>query len=118
MAKGLIRGNDGNPNAALPPEQEKLRQEDHRMVKGKFINNESKGGTVKFPFKKWRGDMVEWYTLRDGEIYEIPIMVARHLNQNCAIPEWEYGVIMDSSGQMDKRIKRMDHRFSFIYSEV
>lgn len=118
MAKGLIKGNDGNPNAPLTPDMEKMRQEDHRKVRGKFVFNEVKGGVVSFPYKKWRGDKVEWYTLRDGEVYELPIMVARHLNENCAIPEWELSPLMNSSGQLEKRIKRMDHRFSFIYSEV
>ena len=118
MAKGLIGGRMGDDTQQLSPEQAKQREADHRLVKGKFVNNECKGGTVKFPFRKWRGDAVKWYLMRDGEEYEIPIMVAKHLNENCAIPEYEYSQLLNADGSCDKRTKRVDHRFSFIYSGV
>ena len=118
MAKGLLKGKDGDPMAPLPAEHQKLRDADHRIVKGKFVSHEFKGGVLRFPFKKWRGDKVEWYTLKDGDMYEIPLMVARHLNDNCCIPEWEFSQLMNVDGYLEKKIKRMDHRFSFIYSEV
>lgn len=62
------------------------RDKDHEKVRGIFNFYETPGGTVTFPFKKYKGDPVEVYTMTDGEIYTIPLMVAKHLNTTCKYP--------------------------------
>jgi hypothetical protein len=75
-------------------EQEKAhkyqRDKDREMVKGRFLFHEVPGGVLSFPFKKWKEDEVEVYHLTDGQIYTLPLAVAKHLNQNCAYPEYGY----------------------------
>jgi len=68
------------------PEDDKIYRkwkEESRLVKGVFRCREPEGGNVTFAFKKYKWDKTKWYTLYDGETYEIPLAVARHLNQNC-----------------------------------
>lgn len=71
-------------------------KEESRVVKGTFRCHEPRGGSVKFVFRKYKWDPVKTYFLEDGKEYELPLSVARHLNQNC-----NYGVhsqVMDSQG--------------------
>ena len=68
---------------ALEDEQRRLWEEESRLVKGIFRCHEPRGGEVTFSFKKYKWDNVIKYTFRDGEQYEIPLAVARHLNEDC-----------------------------------
>jgi len=67
-----------------------LRDKDREKVKGKFIYHEIPGGTLNFSIKLWKEDPVERYSLTDGEVYELPLGVARHINKNLWYPEYEY----------------------------
>ncbi len=67
-----------------------LRDRDREKVRGKFKFYEVPGGAMSFSIKLYKEDEVETYTLIDGEIYELPLGVARHLNKNCWYPEYEY----------------------------
>jgi|SRR3990167_1095307 len=90
---------------------ESMRAKDEQKVRGKFIYHEVPGGTVKFPFKKWKGDTLQFYTLRDGEIYTLPLGVAKHLNKNCSYPIHHY--TQDESGKYSQRIGQTVRRMSF-----
>lgn len=69
--------------AVLTKEQEEIRkkqrEKDLTMVKGRFTFKEVPGGTLVFSFFKYKGDKVHKYELKDGEIYTLPYMVAKHL---------------------------------------
>lgn len=67
-----------------------MRDKDREIVKGIFRFHEVPGGTLSFSFRAYKEDQVERYDLTDGEIYSIPLGVARHLNKNCWYPEYEY----------------------------
>jgi len=58
-------------------------KEESKLVKGVFRCLEPIGGNVKFAFRKYKWDSTQWYTMFDGETYEVPLAVARHLNNNC-----------------------------------
>ncbi len=66
------------------------RDKDREKVKGIFRNFETRGGSIKFPFRGYKGDPIEWYELTDGKTYEIPLGVAKHLNKNCWVPEYQH----------------------------
>jgi hypothetical protein len=87
------------------------RDRDREKVKGKFIFHECPGGTMSFVFKAYKGDPVARYDLKDGEIYSIPLGVARHLNKNCWYPRHHYQV--DESGKPVMRIGEKVRRVSF-----
>ncbi len=60
---------------------EAQREKDNEQVTGVFRYIEHPGGTLRFRFHKYEGDGFPQYELRDGQIYKIPRMVARHLNK-------------------------------------
>lgn len=83
-----------------------LREEERKMVKGKFIFNECPKAILHFSFRKYKGDPIKKYSMRDGEVYEVPLVLARHLNNNCHFPSYTY-----------KRSERGDH-FSTVSENI
>jgi len=65
-------------------------EKDREMVRGIFRNHECPGGMLSFPFYKYKWDQLKVYNLKDGEVYEIPRAVAKHLNTNCSYPTYNY----------------------------
>ena len=86
-------------------------ERDHKMVRGKFIYHEVRGGELGFPFRKYREDKVVNYNMKDGEIYTVPRMVAEHLNTNCSYPAWDYK--SDDQGRPVMSIAEKIRRCSF-----
>lgn len=80
-------------NAPPPPKIKNLRymrDKDREMVKGIFRFYEVPGGSMSFSFKKYKEDQVETFSFQDGEVYTIPLGVAKHLNKNCNYPVYEH----------------------------
>lgn len=107
--------------------QKKLRTQalrDSEMVRGRFKFHEVPGGSVSFCFKVYNNEDVKKYTFIDGQIYTIPLGVARHLNKNCWYPEYGYmpvqqgeqpsfgGSYNDQTG-MNLRVSRQIQRMGF-----
>lgn len=69
---------------------EYMRAKDNELVTGRFIYHELPGGCLEFVYRKYKGDPVDKYSLIDGGVYTIPIGVAKHLNTQCAYPQYEY----------------------------
>lgn len=96
-----------------------LRDKDREKVKGIFHNYETRGGSIKFPFRGYKGDPIEWYEFTDGQTYEIPLGVAKHLNKNCWVPSYEKmasdGTMRGVSGRNTGRmhVVRKVRRFGF-----
>lgn len=74
----------------IKPNYKYMRDKDREMVKGIFRFHEVPGGLMSFVFKAYKEDPVERFDLVDGQVYTIPLGVARHLNKNCWYPEYEY----------------------------
>jgi len=66
------------------------RDKDRELVKGIFKYHEAPGGSVSFSFRKYKGDPIERYDLVDGNVYTLPLGVAKHLNSNCWYPQYEH----------------------------
>ncbi len=58
----------------------KMWEEEKQIVHGRFLCFEPRGGCVTFAFRKYEWDHPTQYTFKDGEEYDIPLSVARHLN--------------------------------------
>ena len=67
-----------------------MRDKDREAVKGVFRFYEVPGGTLSFVFRAYKEDPVERFDLIDGQIYTIPLGVARHLNKNGKYPVHAY----------------------------
>jgi len=88
-----------------------LRDKDREIVKGIFKFYEVPGGTMSFVFKKYKEDPLERYDFVDGQIYSIPLGVAKHLNKNGWYPEHAFK--MNEEGKPAKVIGQKIHRFGF-----
>lgn len=88
-----------------------MRDKDRQPVKGMFKFHEVPGGQMDFSIKLHKGDQVETYHMKDGEILSIPLGVAKHLNKNGWYPEYSYvkGENMQNTAQVTKKVRR----FSF-----
>jgi hypothetical protein len=64
------------------------RDKDREKVKGIFRYFEVPGGCMSFVHKIYKEDKVERYDLMDGEVYTLPLGVAKHLNKNGWYPEY------------------------------
>ena len=89
---------------------EEERKADSKKVKGIFQYHELHGGTLSFCFKKWKGDTLQHYTLVDGQEYELPLGVVRHLNSDCSTEEHSY--LLGPDGKHIKTGRKIP-RFSF-----
>lgn len=90
---------------------EYLREKDREKVKGVFRYFESPGATLSFPFKKYKKDPVEIYHLIDGQTYELPLGVAKHLNNNGWYPIHVHRI--DDMGNAHPMVGKKVKRFGF-----
>lgn len=100
-----------NTRKITAEEMRRMREKDHKMVKGIFRCYEPRGGTMSFSFKKYKGDEVLKYTLKDGEVHELPLMVAKHLNQGCFYPKHTH--VLDANGNPSVEVGKKVQRCSF-----
>ena len=114
-AKNMSRSKSKTSQATRDEMAKKLkieRDKDRQMVKGKFTYHEVPGGVVGFCFKKYLEDPLEKFELYDGQVYTIPLGVAKHLNSvNTSYPIHEYS--RDEKGAPLQRIAKRVRRMSF-----
>jgi len=87
------------------------RDKDREKVKGIFKFYEVPGGALSFMFRKYKEDPVERFDFIDGQIYTIPLGVAKHLNKNGKYPVHAYK--MEEDGKPTRTIGQMVSRFGF-----
>ncbi len=92
-------------------QMKKMREKDNKTVKGIFRCYEPRGGSIDFSFKKYKGDNVFRKMMIDGNTYEIPLMIAKHLNQNCWYPKHTH--VLDANGEPSVEVGRKVQRCSF-----
>lgn len=86
------------------------QQRDRKKVRGMFKFYEVPGGVLNFVYNNYKEDPVEKFSLVDGEVYEIPLGVAKHLNKNGWYPVHQY---KDTDTGVKMRIGQKVHRFGF-----
>lgn len=77
----------------ISPELKRIMDEECKLVKGRFKNYESPGGALPFTAGKYPGQPIYNKTFQDGEVYEVPLWVARWLNGIDAIAKGVNGKI-------------------------
>lgn len=84
---------------------------DSKMVRGVFRCHEPRGGTVVMSYKQYKWDPTRTYTFVDGQEYEIPLGLAKHLNTNCAYPVHQHILGPDGNPLVDRsgrKVSRMN----------
>lgn len=72
----------------------KMRKESEKMIKGMFEFVDAQGGWIDFSYRFLPGDPVTTVKITHGEIIDVPLMLARHLNnvyKKVRIPPKEIG---------------------------
>jgi len=84
------------------------RDKDREKVRGIFRYHEVPGGSMKFMYRVYKEDQIEKYELIDGQIYTLPLGVAKHLNKNCWYPVHAFAQNEDgsASSKIGKRVQR------------
>lgn len=88
-----------------------MRDKDREPVKGIFKFYEVPGGSMSFNYKAYKEDPIERFDLVDGQVYTVPLGVAKHLNKNGSYPVHEYAT--DENGKALQIIKSRVRRFGF-----
>ena len=88
-----------------------LQARDEKLVKGRFNYLEVPGGILSFVYKAYKGQPVVRYDLKDGEIYRLPLGVAKHLNNN--VGRIEHAYLLDQQGNPSKMTNRRVRRCTF-----
>src|ERR1700674_5020529 len=104
-AKKVIKETPSRPSLKLQ------RDKDREMVRGIFRFHEVPNGQIEFPFRKYKEDPLENFKFVDGQVYTIPLGVAKHLNTNCAYPSYSYK--QDEAGRPVVTASEMIRRCSF-----
>lgn len=93
------------------PNLKYMRDKDREIVKGIFRFYEVPGGSLSFVFKQYKEDPVERFDLVDGQVYSLPLGVARHLNKNGKYPIHAYA--QDENGNTVAKVGQKVSRFGF-----
>jgi len=91
---------------------DKKYAEESKLVKGIFKNLEAPGCNLEFAFKKYPQDPIRLYKFFDGKTYEIPLSVARHINNDCN--EKEHSSICDADGNRIVQWNPKRQRYQFL----
>lgn len=57
-----------------------MRKESEKLIKGKFEFVDAQGGWFDFSFRFFPETPVQTITITHGEMIEVPVILARHLN--------------------------------------
>ena len=98
-------------NIVKKPSIEIQRKKDSEMVRGVFKFYEVPGGSMSFSYRKYKEEPIKRYDMIDGQIYTIPRGVAKHLNNNCWYPEYDF--IKGEDARTAYAIKNKVHRCGF-----
>lgn len=100
---------------SVPAALEAKRAEESKLVRGIFRFHEVPGGQMEFQYRKYKGDPIQKYSMKDGEVYEVPLGVARHLNTNCWYPSYAHSdkASQEVAGSAAVIIKEKIRRCSF-----
>lgn len=94
---------------------ETARKIDAKLVKGKFKNLESPGGDLMFAYHYYKGEPTRVYHMLDGQEYEIPVGVAKHINRQCKYKKSKH--LIDKDGNRMITADKPIERYQFVSTE-
>lgn len=61
---------------------EKLKKEENRKVKARYLNHRGMNERLTKPYCRWAGDPIQVYHLIPGKIYELPMGLVNEINNS------------------------------------
>lgn len=108
-----VRSGQTTPKKAINLDAE--REKDKTPVRGMFKFYEVPGGSIEFSYKKYKDEPVITFkgdkALKDGEVYTVPLGIAKHLNKSGWYPVHTYA--QDENGQTCAKIGHKVRRYGF-----
>lgn len=95
---------------------EYMKDKGNEKVRGVFKYYEQPGQTATFPFKFFPGEPVTVYELTDEHEYEVPLILAQYINNNCKYPLHKY--LENAKSTDDVVVDRMVQRMGFVSTEM
>lgn len=66
-------------------EMKKLKEEECRMVKARYVNHRGKHERLTKPYCRWAGEPIQIWHFIPGQEYEVPMGLVKDINE--AVPE-------------------------------
>ena len=66
---------------------EKLRKDEARMVKARYINHRGNHERLTKPYMRWAGDPIRIYHLIPGQTYELPYGFVKEINDSIGLAQ-------------------------------
>lgn len=63
-------------------EAKRLKKEESRMVKARYINHRGMHERLDKPYCRWAGDPIRVYHLIPGQVYELPLGMVNEINSS------------------------------------
>ena len=60
---------------------EKMRKDESRMVKARYINHRGNHERLSKPYMRWEGDPIQMYHLIPGHTYDLPYGFVKEINE-------------------------------------
>lgn len=75
---------------------EKLKKEESRTVKARYINHRGAHERLTKPYMRWAGDPINIYHLIPGQTYELPVGFIKEINESPGLPR--RSEVVDANG--------------------
>ena len=75
---------------------EKLKKEEHRIVKARYINHRGNNERLTKPYCRWAGDSIDTYHLIPGHTYDLPMGLVNEVNSSPGLAK--RSGLLDSKG--------------------
>jgi len=85
-----------NMNAETKAKAEKLKKEESKVVKARYINHRGAHERLTKPYMRWAGDPIKIYHLIPGHTYELPVGFIKEINENPGLPR--RSEVVDANG--------------------
>ncbi len=72
---------------------EKLRKEESKMVKARYINHRGMHERLSKPYMRYAGDMIKMYHLIPGYTYELPLGFVKEVNESRGLEQRSDAVV-------------------------
>lgn len=80
---------------------EKLKKEESKIVKARYINHKGMMNRLEKPYCRWAGDNIQFWRLIPGEVYDLPMGFVNEVNSAVGLAQRSERV--DANGVPSKR---------------